>query len=72
MTQEEFIYLVETRKLTTNEKCSVLFRIWYGLTFKQIGQELGFSTARARQVYLKSLRKLRHPETKFFLNNEFR
>lgn len=63
-----------TSELTPREK-KVLTSYYYdGKTFEKIAQEIGFSTARARQIVMKAERKLRHPERakhlKPFLVNE--
>lgn len=58
-------------KLSENEYGSVLLRINYGMTFNDIGKDLGVTASRARQIYLKALSKLRHAESlKDFHNNE--
>jgi hypothetical protein len=38
----------------------VLMRVKYNMTFKEIGKEIGTGKERARQVYERALRKLRH------------
>jgi RNA polymerase sigma factor (sigma-70 family) len=46
-------------ELSVQERLILRLRFWEGLTLKQMGQRLGFTRERARQVQLKALRKLR-------------
>lgn len=39
----------------------VIMRVKHDMTFKEIGKEIGTSIDRARQLFLKALRILRHP-----------
>lgn len=62
-------------ELTPREK-KVLTSYYYdGKTLEKIAQEIGFSTARARQIVMKAERKLRHParasQLEPFLINEY-
>lgn len=37
-------------------------RIWDNMTYREIGEELGVTTERIRQMYMKMLRMLKHPK----------
>ena len=40
----------------------VVMRVKHDMTFKEIGKEIGTGTDRARQLFQRALRKLRHPK----------
>ena len=63
---QEVELLLDT--LTPKEKQAVILRLYDDKTFKEIGVELSFSTARARQVYNRAIRKLRHPRRLKYLS----
>lgn len=45
----------------------IIGRIWDNMTYKQLGEELGVTTERVRQMYLKTLRILKHPKRSHIL-----
>jgi len=47
--------------LTEREQIAVKCRLKDGLTWRKVGNELGVTDSRAQQIYLKAIRKLRHP-----------
>lgn len=47
--------------LSPREEYTLRSRIFQDKTFIEIGRDLGVGLERARQIYLKGLRKLRHP-----------
>ena len=40
----------------------IIGRIWDNMTYREIGEELGVTTERIRQMYMKMLRMLKHPK----------
>lgn len=50
-----------TSELTPREKKVLISYYYDGKTYEKIAQEIGFSTARARQIAARAERKLRHP-----------
>lgn len=50
-----------THPPTERELIALCLRTKKALTWKGVGERLGVSRERARQIYLKAERKLRHP-----------
>ncbi len=47
--------------LTKREMMVIRMRFWDELTLEECGEKLGVTGTRAGQIYLKAMRKLRHP-----------
>lgn len=65
---EESVYFA-LDMLSEREKQIMIYRYIDGLTYQEIGDKIGTTRERPRQIEHKSLRKLRHPKRACYLQN---
>jgi hypothetical protein len=61
--QEELVRLIAESGMKDRERKALVLRFWKGKTYGKIGEELGVSGGRVRQLICRALRRLRHPAT---------
>ena len=63
----KYMLIPENAKLTQREASTMIQRVYFGMSLKDIGKVFSVTTERVRQIEAKAFRRLRHPVRKDFI-----